>query len=298
VEPVSADEVPEGVGRTAVGMALLRAGESARPDRLFDDPLALAFVEAAPDAFAEEEAAADAEVLGALAAAFAFHGAIRTRFYDDYLVAAGCQQAVFVAAGLDTRAFRLSWPARTHVWELDQADVLAFKERILDARGAVPHCARRIVAVDLRVDWAHALEDAGFDPRIPTAWLVEGLLTYLNADEAARLLVTITARSAPGSRVAFELGAGVSDELLARARDLPTMARYTSMFKDGLGADAGGWLAGHGWDVETHDLLDVASAYGREPPSDTTGGFITATRRARDPVRDRVGRAGSPAGAG
>jgi methyltransferase (TIGR00027 family) len=260
-------------------MALMRAGESSRPDRLFDDPLALAFLEAAPDAFAEEEAEAEAEVLGALGAAFAFHGTIRTRFYDDYLIAAGCRQAVLVAAGLDTRAFRLAWPVGGHVWELDQADVLAFKQRVLDGRGAVPRCARRSVAVDLRVDWAGALEDAGFDAETPTAWLVEGLLTYLSADEAARLLLTITARSAPGSRLAFELGAGASDELLARARDLPTMARYTSMFKGGLGAEAGAWLAAHGWDVEPHDLLEVASSYGRPAPPEAQGGFVTATRR-------------------
>ena len=274
-------EVPEGVGRTAVGMALIRAGESSRPDRLFDDPLAIVFVEAAPDAFAEEEAAADAEVLGSLGAVFALYGVIRTRFYDEYLVAtcrSGCRQAVLVAAGLDTRGFRLPWPAGVRLWELDQADVLAFKQRVLEERGAVPRCERWTVAVDLRADWTSALEVAGFDPGAPAVWLVEGLLTYLSAEESARLLLAITALSAPGSRIAFELGVGLSESLLARARDLPTMARYTSMFKGGLGEDARTWLAGHGWDDETHDLVAVAAEYGRDAPPHTSGGFITAVR--------------------
>jgi methyltransferase (TIGR00027 family) len=275
-------EVPEGVGRTAVGMALLRAGESDRVDRLFDDPLAIAFVEAAPDAFAEEEAAADAEDLRSLGAIFAFHGVIRTRFYDEYLLRAdeaGCRQAVLVAAGLDARAFRLPWSAGLRLWELDQADVLAFKQRVLDERGAVPRCERRAVAVDLRTDWGSALESAGFDPDAPTGWLVEGLLTYLSADEAARLLLAITDRSAPGSRLAFERGAGSSDGLVARAQHLPTMARYTAMFKGGLGDTAQAWLADHGWHVDTYDLLTVAKRYGREPPPGAVGGFIAAVRR-------------------
>lgn len=57
---------------------------------------------------------------------------IRTRFYDDYLTAAtaaGSRQVVLLAAGLDTRAFRLAWPAGTRVFELDLPGVLAFRRR-------------------------------------------------------------------------------------------------------------------------------------------------------------------------
>src|SRR5216683_7614667 len=94
-------EVPGGVGRTAVGMALIRAEESRQPDRLFDDSFAEVFVAAAPDAFAEEELEADAETLAAVGAAFAFSAVIRTRFYDDYLLGAcraGCPQVAVLAA--------------------------------------------------------------------------------------------------------------------------------------------------------------------------------------------------------
>ncbi len=97
-----------GVGKTALGVARVRAEESRRPDRLFDDPYAQAFLDAAPEAFPAEPTTADE--LASLGAAFYFHGVIRTRFFDDYLLAAcvaGCTQVVLLAAGLDTRVFRL-----------------------------------------------------------------------------------------------------------------------------------------------------------------------------------------------
>src|SRR3954447_21152784 len=99
-----------GVSKTALGVARIRAGESRRPDRLFDDPYAAAFVAAMPDAYADMASRSDEQ--RAIGAALAVHVAIRTRLYDDYLLDAvdrGCRQVVLLAAGLDTRAFRLAW---------------------------------------------------------------------------------------------------------------------------------------------------------------------------------------------
>jgi len=50
---MSGHEPLVGVGKTALGVALVRARESRRPDRLFDDPYAAAFVTASPGAFAQ-----------------------------------------------------------------------------------------------------------------------------------------------------------------------------------------------------------------------------------------------------
>jgi methyltransferase (TIGR00027 family) len=265
-------------------MALVRSEETKRNDRLFEDSFAAAFVEAAPDAFAEEEAEADRGVLSALGAVFAFNASVRTRFYDDYLMAAsraGCHQVVLVAAGLDTRAFRLAWPGGTRVFELDLAEVLTFKEWVLDATDAMARCHRTLVAVDLRSEWRAPLLEAGFDPASPTAWLIEGLLTYLSAQEAADLLTGVTELSVPISRVAFERDSGASSSLIAQARGIPSMERYTAMFKGGLGDQATGWLEDRGWQADFHDQLVVAAAYGRIPPADTSGGFVTAVRTHR-----------------
>ncbi|HMC71670.1 MAG TPA: SAM-dependent methyltransferase, partial [Mycobacteriales bacterium] len=195
-----------GVPKTALGVARIRAGESVRPDHLFNDPYAAAFVAALPDAYAADKRSDDARAVGAR---IAMHVVIRTRFYDDYLLAAtahGVRQVVLLAAGLDTRAFRLDWPSGTSVFELDLPDMVEFKEGVLTSTGATPTAARRVVPADLTADWAGALTDAGLDPTRPTAWLIEGLLVYLTYGDAARLLATVGDLSAPGSRLSCEQG--------------------------------------------------------------------------------------------
>jgi len=272
------------MSRTALGMARVRAQESRRPDRLFDDPYAQAFLAAAPDAFEEQEAQAVPGGLASLGAAFFLHGVLRTRFFDDYLLAAtaaGCRQVVLLAAGLDTRAFRLAWPDRVRLFELDLPEVLAFKEPVLAARHAAPRCQRTVVAADLGKDWPATLTAAGFQPTRPTAWLAEGLLIYLSADQAAHLLTAVGELSAPTSQLAFEHGGLADSRLLAQARAMPAMDQFTNLWKGGLGADAPRWLARRGWQVQTHDHAALATAYDRAAPGSAGGGFVTAVRRRR-----------------
>jgi methyltransferase (TIGR00027 family) len=270
---------------------MVRARESGREDRLFDDPFAQAFVDAAPGAFPEERQAreagdgevgeqADGRDLRALGAAFSAHAVIRTRFYDDWLTAAvggGCGQVVLLAAGLDARAFRLAWPAGLRVFEVDLPGVLSFKEAVLGGCGAVPRCERVAVPADLRGDWAAKLAAAGLDPGQPTAWLAEGLIIYLTAAEAARLLTGVGGLSAPGSQLAFEHSPAGADTMTATARQLPSMRQYTSLWRGGLD-DAPGWLAGHGWRPEFHRLAALGRSYRRPVPGTARSGFLTAVR--------------------
>src|SRR6266508_3496513 len=132
---------------------------------------------------------------------------IGTRFFDDQARAActaGVRQVVLLAAGLDCRAFRLDWPAGVRLFELDLPEVFAFKERVLASVRAAPRCARVLVAADLREQWPGALTAAGFDQTAATGWLAEGLLPYLHPTDSEQLLATVTAVSAPGSRVVFD----------------------------------------------------------------------------------------------
>jgi methyltransferase (TIGR00027 family) len=271
-----------GVGKTALGMARVRARESRREDRLFDDPFAQAFVDAAPGAFPEERQAGvpGSGALRELGAAFSAHAVIRTRFYDDWLAAAaagGCGQVILLAAGLDTRAFRLGWPAGTRVFEVDLPDVVAFKEAVLARCGAAPRCERVTVAADLRGDWAAELVAAGFDRARPAAWLAEGLIIYLTAGEAGRLLSVVSELSSPGGQLAFEHHPAGADAATARARQLPAMRPYTSLWKGGLG-DAPGWLTGHGWQPRFHELAMLGRSYRRPVPGPARSGFLTAAR--------------------
>ena len=65
--------------------------------------------------------------------------AVRTHFFDAYFAAAaaaGIRQVVILAAGLDSRAYRLDWPAGTSVYEMDQPKVLEYKAATLADHGA------------------------------------------------------------------------------------------------------------------------------------------------------------------
>jgi methyltransferase (TIGR00027 family) len=99
---MSAFGMPDGVGRTALGMARVRADESGRTDRPFSDPYAQAFVAAAADALPSGVPGSGDPMAGVMHAAV-----VRTRFFDDFLMDAcvsGYRQVVLVAAGLDTLA--------------------------------------------------------------------------------------------------------------------------------------------------------------------------------------------------
>jgi methyltransferase (TIGR00027 family) len=273
--------LPAGIGRTALGVAMIRALESQRPDRLFDDPYAKVFLAAAPGVFDEQvRATTDDAGTTSLGAVLAANTALRTRFYDDQLLAAagaGVRQVVLLAAGLDTRAYRLAWPADLRLYELDLPEMLDFKAATLAGSAAVARCGRVAVPADLREGWAGALLAAGFDRAAPTAWLIEGLLIYLSAEEADRLLTAVTDLSAPGSRLALEYEDLDTDPVRAAARTAPAWAEYTALWKGGL-PDYPSWLRGRGWTPIRHDRGAIAAGYGRPSARPATGGFVTATR--------------------
>lgn len=125
---MEADKVSP-VSRTAIGVTWLRARERQHPDPLFDDPYAEVFLDAAKDVVAQETVAAGRG--DTASAIFGLHVVIRTRFYDEYLLASGVSQVVLLAAGLDSRAFRLAWPDGVRLFELDLPELLAFKEHAL-----------------------------------------------------------------------------------------------------------------------------------------------------------------------
>jgi methyltransferase (TIGR00027 family) len=133
--------------------------------------------------------------------------AVRTPYFDAFFndaALAGIRQAVILASGLDTRGYRLAWPAGMTVFEIDQPEVLEFKTAMLATLGAQRTAELQMVPVDLRNDWPAALRDAGFDTNRPTVWSAEGLLSFLPPDAQDRLLDTITSLSADGSRLATE----------------------------------------------------------------------------------------------
>jgi methyltransferase (TIGR00027 family) len=195
-----------GVADTARWTAAARARERRRPDRLFDDPFA--------ELLAGPDGAALLRHFHTARAADTGNPflAIRTRWFDDFLrscVTAGTQ-VVGLGAGLDARAFRLDWPPEVVLFELDQPDLLAYKEARLAGAEPNPNCTRRVVPVDLSGEWSDRLVAAGFDPTRATVWFGEGLLFYLPGPLAARVVAQAAELSAPGSHLAVDLiGTGI-----------------------------------------------------------------------------------------
>lgn len=288
-------DIATSVGSTAVMVAAARAVETASADPLIRDEFARVLVSAAGPAW-ERLASPDLEWIGDDEHGRRSHRlacdyqAVRTHFFDEYFDAAtqaGIRQAVILAAGLDSRAYRLKWPAGTVVYEIDQPKVLEFKTSTLEAAGAVPKATRRAVAIDLREDWPTALAAAGFDRSQPTAWLAEGLLPYLPPAAQDRLFEMVTAHSAPGSQIAvevFSFDSGNERRRAARRARWLRMQRLgldvnveTLTYRDADRADAAAWLTDHAWQVHAVSNRDEMARLGRAVPEDLTEEAISST---------------------
>jgi methyltransferase (TIGR00027 family) len=253
-----------GIGATSLGVAVLRAKENGRSDRLFEDPYAERFLTAAgvtPAKWSVEPSTG----LGFFAL-MAEQVAVRTRYLDESLLAAAagpCGQVVLLASGVDARPYRLDWPTGTRLFELDFADVLGFKRQALVGSGAVPRCEHVEVATDLREDWPRALRQAGFQPDAPTVWLMEGLLYALPQQAADLLLERVAELSAPGSELA---GDHAEDSEALRAARGAISPELVELWQGGPTGDLGAWLGSRGWVATVHDIRAVAESYGRPTP--------------------------------
>ena len=273
-------DLASSVGATATGVAASRALASKQPNPLINDPFADALVKAV--GLEHCNRMADGELEYGDDPLFNRQQmceqiAVRTRFFDDFFIgatSAGIRQAVILASGLDTRAYRLPWSPDAVVFEIDQPQVIEFKSGVLASLGANPAADRRTVAIDLRDDWPAALRDSGFDPTTPAAWIAEGLLIYLPPDAQDRLFDNITALSAPGSRLATEHMdiQGSPDEwtekLSERSRRMGSNIDLAELFYTGDRNPAGGYLTSKGWDVTIRSTRKAYALNGFKFPED------------------------------
>lgn len=282
--------ITELVGATALGVAASRAAETAGPDPLIRDDFARLLVSSAGPAWARladpELAWLDGDEHGQRSHRCGIdYQAVRTHFFDEYFanaVGAGVRQVVILAAGLDSRAYRLDWSAGTTVYEIDQPQVLEYKAGILQQHGAVPSAIRHPVAVDLREDWPAALTAAGFDRAKPTAWLAEGLLPYLPSDAQDRLFEMVTSLSAPDSQIAIEMfgmNSRSNSQRWLRMRDrLGLDVNVQALtYHEPDRSDAAAWLADHGWHVQSVSNRDEMARLGRPVPDDLTDEAVRST---------------------
>jgi methyltransferase (TIGR00027 family) len=281
-------DLASSVGATATMVAAARAVATRSPDPLISDPFAGPLVKAVGIDFFARLAGGELQpsdidddaVRGVQRMADVM--AVRTRYFDQFFThaaGAGARQAVILASGLDSRAYRLRWPAGTTVFEIDQPEVIDFKTATLTDLGARPTADRRAVAADLRQDWPAALRQAGFDADRPTAWIAEGLLGYLALDAKQRLLDNITALSAEGSRLALDsvppLSPTEQDHFRQRVRLLVRRWQHHGLDVDMTDMvylddhnDVAECLDTDGWDTLTASTSDLFGANGLAPIAD------------------------------
>jgi methyltransferase (TIGR00027 family) len=295
-------DLASSVGATATGVAVGRALASQAPQPLINDPFALPLVRAVGVDFFTRAASGQLD-LGEVDGdapwgmrRMADMMAVRTKLFDEFFLDAtrsGARQAVILASGLDARAYRLSWPKATTVYEIDQPQVIEFKTKTLADLGAAPTAERRTVAIDLREDWPAALKAAGFDPTKPTAWSAEGLLPFLPPEAQDRLLDNITALSAPGSRLAVEYmpNAGamammveLMNQAVDRWRQHGFDVEMTDLWYLGERNDTVEYLDGHGWKAAPVFAADLYAARGltlaavEDEQAPQMPSYITASR--------------------
>jgi methyltransferase (TIGR00027 family) len=303
-------EITESVGATALGVASARAAETESENPLISDPFARVFLDAAGDGVWNWHAGLQlpAELielepdLPLQMQAMVGYMASRTAFFDTFFLnatQAGIRQVVILAAGLDSRSWRLPWPDGTTVYELDQTKVLDFKASTLREHGAEPACNRVAVAVDLRHEWPTALQQAGFDASAPSAWSAEGLMPYLPAAAQELLFDRVQGLTAPGSRVAVEaLGPTFLDseirekrrarmdrvrDFMAKADPQREIPRIDELWYFEEREDVGDWFGRHGWDVTVTPSHELTAGYGRraakEVEDQVPGNLFVAAQR-------------------
>jgi methyltransferase (TIGR00027 family) len=245
------------LGSTARWTAAVRARERAREDRLFDDPWAAALAGKEGAEWIEPRSADSVAPM-----------VLRTRFFDDFLqricLQHAIRQVVLVAAGLDTRAFRLNWPAGTRLFELDQSAVLKYKEQVLRSAGARPACQRQTIEADLTGPWKEKLVKAGFDTQHPSVWLLEGFLFYLPNESVTHLLDEVTSLAAPKSWMGFDV---INSTMLISplTRQWVEMQANSGAPWIGTMDDPEGFLAARGWKARLTQAGAEDANYGRWP---------------------------------
>jgi methyltransferase (TIGR00027 family) len=257
--PASAKEIGvESVSGTALWAAALRAHESEREDALFVDDLAGEI--AGEQGFALRERYWHPRIADSVA--------IRHRYLDEAIARhPELRQVVLLAAGLDARSVRLEWPAGTTLFEVDHADLMAWKEQRYAELGVRHRVDRRTVGVDLTEDWPGGLQAAGWDPAEPTLWVAEGLMFYLPEAAAHAFVKSVGEASAIGSVFAGDI---VSYQFLISETEipqfiLPLLAEDDTPWQFGTD-EPEDLLSGGGWEpTEVKCVGDDGVSFGRWP---------------------------------
>lgn len=174
------------ISDTARWVAVYRARESDRPDAVFRDPFARRL------AGERGEQIANSMPLGR---DNDWSMVTRTYLIDQFVtdqIRQGVDMVVNLAAGLDSRPYRLQLPPRLHWIEVDLPEILDYKENIL--RDEKPVCALERFRLDLSNLQARRALFTQLGSQARKALVItEGLIIYLTTDAVAALAQDLAA---------------------------------------------------------------------------------------------------------
>lgn len=241
------------VSDTARWTALYRATESARADALFRDPLAARLAGEQGRAIVAKTPMTSRNGWWLIA---------RTKIIDDAIaeaIASGCDRVLNLAAGLDTRPYRLDLPSDLQWIEADLPPLLAEKTELLADQ--TPRCRLTHCAVDLADP---AARGAFFDEALKGATkalvLTEGLLMYLEDRDVQALSDSIDRPEVAWWMFDFG-GPGLKRLMNKKVDGLAQNAPFIFAPENGLA-----YFEDLGWRVvESKHLMNAAKRFRRLP---------------------------------
>jgi methyltransferase (TIGR00027 family) len=210
---IEMSKTSKGPSKTAETIAMVRAGESRRPEdeRICYDPYAIRFISrdvlefatCNPEKYRAFLAQNERLLPGAGNSIIA-----RVRYFDDAVnssIGDGLEQLVILGAGYDTRAYRIEGLKNVKIFEVDQLATQKIKvEKIKEIFGSLPGHVT-YVSVDIGVDTlGQRLLESGYDRSLKTLFIMEGLFMYLPPGIVDETLSFIAHNSGRSSAIVFD----------------------------------------------------------------------------------------------
>lgn len=270
------DPAIRNISDTALWVAFYRALETERPDALFRDPFARALAGERGERIARSQPSYG----GRHNWPFVARTVLFDRFVTD-CVREGADLVVNLAAGLDTRPYRMDLPKTLRWVEVDLSDIFDYKERILG--DAAPVCRLERVRLDLSDETARRALLTGLGAESSRAMVMaEGLLIYLSPEQVSSLARDLASVSSFGTWIVEVASPGLRKMLEKQTGDAVAAAGAAFKFAP---AEGPAFFEPLGWRVA--DVQSLLKTAGRLKRLTWSLKFFSMLPESKKPAGDR-----------
>lgn len=244
------------ISDTALWVAHYRAVENDRLDRAFEDPFARRLA-----GKRGEEIAGSTSFLKNTAWPFIARTWLIDKIVTEH-VKQGFDMIINLAAGLDTRPYRLSLPASLQWIEVDLPEILRYKEEVL--QNEKPRCQLERVTLDLsdRSQRERLFQRLGSQAQKGLI-ITEGLLIYLKREQVIQLAQDLVAQASFQRWVTDLSSPGLLELMNRKMGSALNRANAPFQFAPEEGPQ---FFEKHGWKkLEVHSMLKTAGKLNRLP---------------------------------